>query len=300
MTAAQMVETAQKLADDWTWDAFRSASPARFTADASSRSPSNLGDGWVGFDYEAAFGKSHEGRERCGYAGAAEATRAARCFSSDSGTGLGSALVANGFVQPMELGHLSVQESDVRGLRQAAPASEARQEAVALRRCRHRRQAELRPLEPDYVVLGGGNAKKLDELPPNARLGAQRRRVHRWVPPLGPRGARPDRGLGRRSLRRLSKPAFPLTCAPAPTGARRRACSAAAPGGRSPCYRTRRTGTSRWWQLQQARTPRNPARHSTRYSGLGSFSRLHLDPLDRLRLPAPCRSNELQCQPSAS
>jgi len=87
------------------------------------------------------------------------------------GTGLGSALVANGFVQPMELGHLPYKKATFEDY-----AGSAGLEKRGKKRWRGdvadivaRLSAAM---EPDYVVLGGGNAKKLDELPANARLGA--------------------------------------------------------------------------------------------------------------------------------
>lgn len=86
------------------------------------------------------------------------------------GTGLGSALVANGFVQPMELGHLPYKKATFEDY-----AGNAGLEKRGKKRWRGdvadivaRLSAAM---EPDYVVLGGGNAKKLDELPPNTRLG---------------------------------------------------------------------------------------------------------------------------------
>ena len=87
------------------------------------------------------------------------------------GTGLGSTLVVDGIVEPMELGHLPFRKKtfedyvgDAGRLRLGkkkwrAAVAEAVERLVAA-------------LEPDYVVLGGGNAKRLDELPPNTRLGA--------------------------------------------------------------------------------------------------------------------------------
>jgi polyphosphate glucokinase len=87
------------------------------------------------------------------------------------GTGLGSALVVDGIVEPMELGHLPFRKKTFEDYvgeagrlrlgkkKWRAAVAEAVERLVAA-------------LEPDYVVLGGGNAKRLDELPPNTRLGA--------------------------------------------------------------------------------------------------------------------------------
>jgi predicted NBD/HSP70 family sugar kinase len=85
------------------------------------------------------------------------------------GTGLGSALVDDGRVEPMELGHLPFRKAtyeDYVGERARKRHSKKWQEAV-LETIGHLTAA----LEPDYVVLGGGNAKRLDELPPGVRLG---------------------------------------------------------------------------------------------------------------------------------
>jgi polyphosphate glucokinase len=86
------------------------------------------------------------------------------------GTGLGSALVANGFVQPMELGHLPYKKATFEDYASTAGLE---------KRGKKRWRADVADIvaklsaamEPDYVVLGGGNAKKLDGLPANARLG---------------------------------------------------------------------------------------------------------------------------------
>jgi polyphosphate glucokinase len=86
------------------------------------------------------------------------------------GTGLGSALVANGYVQPMELGHLPYKKATFEDYASSAGLE---------RRGKKRWRGDVADIvaklsaamEPDYVVLGGGNAKKLDELPANARLG---------------------------------------------------------------------------------------------------------------------------------
>jgi polyphosphate glucokinase len=86
------------------------------------------------------------------------------------GTGLGSALVANGFVQPMELGHLPYRKATFEDY--AGTAGLEKRGRKRWRRDVVDIVAKLSAaMEPDYVVLGGGNAEKLDELPPNARLG---------------------------------------------------------------------------------------------------------------------------------
>jgi polyphosphate glucokinase len=169
MTAAQMVAAAKELAADWTWDSVSVGVPSPVHGGRILAEPVNLGDGWVGFDYEAAFGKPTKVVNDAAMQ-ALGSYEGGKMLFIGLGTGLGSALVANGFVQPMELGHLPYRKATFEDYA-GTPGLEKRGKK------RWRRDivdivARLSAaLEPDYVVLGGGNAKKLDELPPNARLG---------------------------------------------------------------------------------------------------------------------------------
>ena len=169
LTAAGMVEAAKKLAVDWTWDSVSVGVPSRVHGGRVVAEPVNLGDGWVGFDYEAAFGKPTKVVNDAAMQ-ALGSYEGGKMLFIGLGTGLGSALVANGFVQPMELGHLPYKKATFEDY-----AGNAGLEKRGKKRWRDdvtdivaRLSAAI---EPDYVVLGGGNAKKLDELPPNARLG---------------------------------------------------------------------------------------------------------------------------------
>ena len=87
------------------------------------------------------------------------------------GTGLGSTMILDGVIAPMELGHLAVPEGDLRGLRRRARPRATRSQALARRWCSTTIAQFTAALEPDYVVLGGGNARNVSELPPNCRLG---------------------------------------------------------------------------------------------------------------------------------
>jgi polyphosphate glucokinase len=169
LTAAQMAEAAKNLADDWTWDSVSLGVPSPVHGGRVMAEPVNLGAGWVGFDYEGAFGKPTKVVNDA-------AMQALGCYEGGKmlflglGTGLGSALVANGFVQPMELGHLPYKRATFEdyagsaGLKQRGKKRWREDVADIVARL-------STAMEPDYVVLGGGNAKKLDELPMNARLG---------------------------------------------------------------------------------------------------------------------------------
>jgi predicted NBD/HSP70 family sugar kinase len=129
----------------------------------------NLGPGWVSFDFAAALGKptkvvNDAAMQALGsYAGG-------KMLFLGLGTGLGSALVVDGTVEPMELGHLPFRKAtfeDYVGERGRVRLGKKKWQAAVADAVARLETA----LEPDYVVLGGGNAKKLDELPAKARLG---------------------------------------------------------------------------------------------------------------------------------
>ena len=104
-TAAQMVEAALSLAADWTWDRVSVGVPSPAHGGRVLAEPVNLGRGWVGFDYEGAFGKPTKVVNDAAMQ-ALGSYEGGRMLFLGLGTGFGSALIANGFVQPMELGHL--------------------------------------------------------------------------------------------------------------------------------------------------------------------------------------------------
>jgi len=169
-TAAQMVEAALSLAADWAWDGVSVGVPSPVHGGRVLAEPVNLGTGWVGFDYEGGFGKPTKVVNDAAMQ-ALGSYEGGRMLFLGLGTGFGSALVANGFVQPMELGHLPYKKGTFEdyvgtvGLEKRGKKRWRLDVTDAV--------AKLSAaLEPDYVVLGGGNSKKLDALPPNARLGA--------------------------------------------------------------------------------------------------------------------------------
>ena len=169
LTAAQMVEAAKGLAEDWSWESVSVGIPSPVHGGRVVADPVNLGGGWAGFDYEAAFGKPTRVVNDAAMQ-ALGSYEGGKMLFIGLGTGVGSALVANGFVQPMELGHLPYKK---------ATFEDYAGEAGLEKRGKKRWRADVADivaklsaaLEPDYVVLGGGNAKKLDEVPANARLG---------------------------------------------------------------------------------------------------------------------------------
>jgi polyphosphate glucokinase len=131
--------------------------------------PHNLAPGWVGFDYEAAFGcpvkiVNDAAMQALG------SYRGGRLLFLGLGTGLGSTLVVDGIVEPMELGHLPYRKATyedyvgLRGLLKRGKKKWRQDVADVVVRL-------TAALEPDEVVLGGGNVKELKELPPHCRAG---------------------------------------------------------------------------------------------------------------------------------
>lgn len=135
------------------------------------REPYNLGKGWVGFDFRKAFGKPVKLINDAAMQALGSYT-GGRLLFLGLGTGLGSAMIVDGIVEPMELAHLPYKGGKtyedylgLRGLERLGRKKWQRQVTKIV--------AELRAaLEPDTVVLGGGNAKKLKKLPPNTILGS--------------------------------------------------------------------------------------------------------------------------------
>jgi polyphosphate glucokinase len=169
MTAGRMVAVVKELAAGQTWDCMSIGIPTPVHGGRVVADPVNLGDGWVGFDFEQAFGApvrvvNDAAMQALGsYDGG-------RMLFLGLGTGLGSALVAGGVVQPMELGHLPYRK---------ATFEDYVGEAGLERRGKKRWRKDVADVvarlkaavEPDYVVLGGGNVEELDELPPDCRRG---------------------------------------------------------------------------------------------------------------------------------
>jgi polyphosphate glucokinase len=170
LTAQTMVERVTALAGDWSYDAVSLGVPSVVHSGRVVADPVNLGPGWVGFDFEEAFGRPTKVVNDAAMQ-ALGSYEGGKMLFLGIGTGLGSALVVNGIVEPMELGHLPFRKATFedyvgeRGRKRLGKNKWQKAVAEAIERL-------TAALEPDYVVLGGGNAKKLDELPANVRLGA--------------------------------------------------------------------------------------------------------------------------------
>lgn len=169
LTPKRTVAGVKKLTQDWRYDAISVGYPGVVAGNRPLAEPANLGTGWVGFDFEGAF--------KCPVKVINDAAMQAlgsyqggKMLFLGLGTGFGSAMVVDGIVEPMELGHLPYKKGTYedyvgeRSLEQRGLAKWRREVADVVNRLRA-------ALEPDYVVLGGGNARHLKKLPEGCRLG---------------------------------------------------------------------------------------------------------------------------------
>ncbi len=164
MTAADMVAAVKTLAHDRHYDAVSIGYPGPVLDGTILLDPKNLGSGWVGFDFEAAFGRPVKVINDAAMQ-ALGSYRGGRMLFLGLGTGLGSAMVLDGTVQPLELAHLPYKKKrtfedyvGVRGLERLGKKRWRREVAAVVARLRA-------ALLCDYVVLGGGNSALLKELP---------------------------------------------------------------------------------------------------------------------------------------
>jgi polyphosphate glucokinase len=171
LTPRQMVAGVHKLTGDWNYDAVTIGYPGVVLHGKIIAEPQNLGPGWVGFDFRKAFGRPIHILNDAAMQ-AIGSYEGGRMLYLGLGTGLGSALIVDGIVAPMELAHLAFKKGrtyedyvGARGLKRLG--------ARKWRRYVKKVVEQLATvLEADYVVIGGGNARELKRLPKNARLGS--------------------------------------------------------------------------------------------------------------------------------
>jgi polyphosphate glucokinase len=169
LTAKEMVDGALELADGWSFDRVSVGIPTPVHGGKPVAEPVNLGTGWVGFDYEGSFGAPTRLINDAAMQ-AIGSYEGGRMLFLGLGTGLGSALIADGVVEPLELGHLPfkkktfedyVSERALKHLGKKKWKKEVFETVAQL----------VAAIEPEYVVIGGGGADELDELPPKCRRG---------------------------------------------------------------------------------------------------------------------------------
>ena len=168
LTATEMVEGVKKITEGWGWDVVSIGYPGPVMHDKPVREPHNLGAGWVGFDFDAAFGcpvklVNDAAMQALGsYEGG-------KMLFLGLGTGLGSALIVDGVVESMELAHLPYRK----GRTYEDYVGERGLERLGKKKWRRRVLDVVvllsEALKPDYVTLGGGNARLMNALPANVR-----------------------------------------------------------------------------------------------------------------------------------
>jgi polyphosphate glucokinase len=169
LTPQAMVDGVLKLADGWSFDRVSVGIPTPIRGGKPVAEPINLGDGWVGFDYDAAFGHPTKLVNDAAMQ-AIGSYDGGRMLFLGLGTGLGSALIAEGVLEPLELGHLPFRKKTFEDY--VSERALKRQGKKKWRKTVFEVVERLTAaLEPDYVVLGGGGVDELDELPPGTRRG---------------------------------------------------------------------------------------------------------------------------------
>lgn len=169
MTARQMVRRLKQAVRDWPYDVVAMGYPGPVLHDRPLAEPHNLGRGWVGFDFAAAFGCPVRIVNDAAMQALGSYQGGTMLFLG-LGTGVGTTLIKDGVVAPLELGHLPYRKGTYedyvgeRGLERLGKRKWRKRVADVVSRL-------TAALQPDDVVIGGGNARLLKELPAGARAG---------------------------------------------------------------------------------------------------------------------------------
>jgi polyphosphate glucokinase len=169
LTPGQMVARVKKLAGDWRYDVVSIGYPGPVLQGRPTAEPVNLGHGWVGFDFAAAFGRPVKTVNDAALQ-AMGSYEGGKMLFLGLGTGLGTALIVDGELEPMELGHLPYKKRTYEsyigraGLERDGKKKWRRRVVDVVERL-------TAALQPDETVIGGGNVKKLNALPPRCRAG---------------------------------------------------------------------------------------------------------------------------------
>jgi polyphosphate glucokinase len=169
MTARQMVSDVKSLAGDWKYDRVSIGYPGPVAHDRPTAEPHNLGKGWMGFDFAAAFKLPVKVINDAAMQ-ALGSYEGGKMLFLGLGTGLGSTLIIDGVVEPMELAHLPYKKGTYEDYVGARALEEFGKKAWR-KHVEDVVESLVAAFQPDDVVLGGGNANKLKVLPPLCRLG---------------------------------------------------------------------------------------------------------------------------------
>jgi polyphosphate glucokinase len=169
LTPRQMVEGVLSTTSDWDYDVISIGFPGPVLCGQPMAEPTNLGGGWVGFDFEGAFHRPVKlindaaMQAMGGYQGG-------KMLFLGLGTGLGATVIMDGTVEALELGRFHYKKNTIehyvgsRGLKRLGRKKWQRHVEAVVERI-------VAALKPDDVVLGGGNVKKLETLPRGTRAG---------------------------------------------------------------------------------------------------------------------------------
>jgi polyphosphate glucokinase len=169
LTPEQMVAGVKKLAGDWKYDVVSMGYPGMVVRNRLVAEPHNLGRGWMDFDFEAAFKRPVKIVNDAAMQ-ALGSYKGGKMLFLGLGTGLGSAMIVDGTIEPMELAHLSYKKGTYedyvgeRSLEKRGKRKWRDHVADVVNRL-------VAALEPDDAVLGGGNVRKLKVLPKGCREG---------------------------------------------------------------------------------------------------------------------------------
>lgn len=169
LTAQKTVDGVRKLAADWKYDAVSIGVPAPIINGRILHEPHNPGTGWVGFDFNAAFGCPVKLINDAAMQALGSYHGGSMLFLG-LGTGLGSSMIVDGVIVPMELAHLPYKKSTFEeyvGLAGLKRLGKKKWRAAVFDVVERLRAA----LEPGYVVIGGGNAEHLLDLPGGVEIG---------------------------------------------------------------------------------------------------------------------------------
>jgi polyphosphate glucokinase len=170
MTSRQMVDGVLAVLEGWSYDRVSVGVPTTVRGGKVVAEPVNLGGGWVGFDFDAAFGAETK-IVNDAVLQAIGSYDGGRMLFLGLGTGLGSAVITDGVIEPLELGHLPYRTKTFEDY--VSKAALRREGKKKWRETVFDVVARLSAaLEPDYVVIGGSGVESLDQLPPNSRRGS--------------------------------------------------------------------------------------------------------------------------------
>ncbi|HEY2588180.1 MAG TPA: ROK family protein [Tepidisphaeraceae bacterium] len=170
LTPDRMVEEVLAATHDWDYEAVSIGYPGPTLAGQPITDPVNLGPGWMGYDFEAAFRLPVRLINDAAIQ-ALGSYNGGKMLFVGLGTGLGATVIMDGAIQALEIGRFQYKKRTLEyylgngGRKRQGQKKWRRQVDDVLQRL-------IAALKPDDVVIGGGNAKKLDPLPPGTRAGS--------------------------------------------------------------------------------------------------------------------------------